>query len=289
MLQGPVGRGSPKGSSVRRTNSGDKKQKNARFRRWFVRALMLLFSLVLILPALFYLFMLLESARSGPSDPARSKRRGKELLKIRSKTVAVVVAHPDDVDYWASGTLARLHRNGNQIILIVGTSGEKGADISDIGNIREAEQEKAGRIVGYDKIVFLRHPDRSLKANEEFKDELRRIFTLHRPDILFTFDIEKEDRTYHHPDHQAAGAASRAVASEFGSIRTIYQFHSCAPDVIIETGKVAAIKRRALDAHDSVLGRSEGWRRALTVFYAIEKRIVVNSPEYFRAIKNKVE
>ncbi len=208
------------------------------------------------------------------------------------------------MDYWASGALAKLHQNGNSIIMILGTSGEKGNKKSNLDKIREEEQEKAGRIVGYDEIIFLRHPDRGLKADAKFKNELRKIFRQFQPDILFTFDIEKESLIYHHSDHRAAGIAAHSVAPEFDSIKTIYQFHTKAPNVIVDVTDIVDVKARALNAHHSVRGQGNGILTVLaTVFqwlgfsddnnyrrYGLEnsfrKSLGVKYAEIFRVIDN---
>jgi len=249
--------------------------------RWLRRGAVVLVALVLLSPALLYVFMRIEAARSVPSDPA-AVARGNQLARARGNVVMVVAAHPDDIDYWASGTMAKLHRNGNRIVVIVATAGERGANIAGIAEIRRREQRAAGAIVGYDRMVFLDHPDRGLKADERFKDELRHFFGLYQPDVLFTFDVERPDPTYQHVDHDAAGRAAIDVAAESTSSPSVYRFHTGAPDVSVDIADVAAIKSRALDAHDSVLGRSSGWRRLLAIYFWVEKNVVVGHPEVFR-------
>lgn|GEM_PF-658431 len=238
-------------------------------RYWLIRGILLVFALLLILPALLFLVMTVVSMLSRPEDPQAAKRRGDELLEIRNKIIVTVSAHPDDVDYWASGTLAQLHQNGNIIIMVLGTSGEKGNGTPNLGEIREKEQEKAGSIVGYDRVIFLRHPDRGLKANSKFKKELRKIFGQYKPDILFTFDIEKEAMIYHHSDHRAAGNGAHSVAPEFDSINTIYQFHTKAPNVVVDVTDVVDIKAEVLDAHNSTRGSNNGLMRIFAAIFRL--------------------
>ncbi len=267
------------------------------------RPVLILFGIVLVLPALFYAIVAIVSVLSRPANPEEAKRKGDILLKVKNKTIVTVSAHPDDMDYWASGTLAKLHRNGNKIIMVIGTSGEKGANVPNLGEIREKEQERAGKIVGYDKIIFLRHSDKNLKADERFKNELRKIFHQYQPDILFTFDIKKEGFIYHHPDHEAAGIAAHAVAPEFKSIKKIYQFHTSASNVIVDVTGIEGIKARAMAQH-SYRTQNNGWLRALMAVFRIfgfrnqtdsrrfgvdnsfEKSLGVKYAETFRVIDN---
>jgi len=270
--------------------------------RWLKRGILILFALVLILPALLYAAFAVISSLSRPADPQAAKKLGDKLLTLHNKIIVVVSAHPDDVDYWASGTLARLHRNGNKIIMVLGTSGEKGADIPNLGKIREGQQLKAAKIVGYDKVIFLRHPDRGLKSDSEFKSELRSIFKQYQPDLLFTFDIEKEAVIYRHSDHEAAGTAAHAVAPAFESIKDIYQFHTSAPNVIVDVTSVADVKSRAMEAHayrqeqnNGLIGLlgfffrlfGRGDRRRFGADNSFEKSLGVKYAEVLRVVPNR--
>lgn len=284
--------------------TAEKNTQKKSIRHWLMRGILILFAVLLIIPALLYLVTAVVTALSRPANPLTAKRRGDALLATKNKVILSVSAHPDDIDYWASGTMARLHRNGNTIIMVLGTSGEKGANVPNLDKIREKEQEKAGKIVGYDRIIFLRYPDRGLKANSDFKNDLRKIFKRYKPDILFAFDIEEESMIYHHSDHEAAGIAALAVAPEFQSISQIYQFHTKAPNVIVDVTEVADIKARALGTHSSVRGQNNGLMRVLGAVFGVfglldrndgrrygadtsfERNLGVKYAETFRVINN---
>ena len=67
--------------------------------------------------------------------------------------VLVVVAHPDDAEAGAGGTLAKLVRQGTDAIYVIVTNGSMGS--SDramtrdrLVQIREAEQRDAARMLG---------------------------------------------------------------------------------------------------------------------------------------------
>ena len=64
-----------------------------------------------------------------------------------------IYAHPDDIEFSCSGTLARWSRAGSRIVYVVCTSGDVG--IAEPGmtrerarEIREAEQRAAAQIIG---------------------------------------------------------------------------------------------------------------------------------------------
>lgn len=155
-----------------------------------------------------------------------------------------VVAHPDDAEWYAGGTLALLAEN-NDVFLVMGTSGEKGGPANNLGKIREEKQKRAGKIIGYKEVIFLRHPDRGLIDNKQYRNELENIFRQKDADIILTFDPYKQSYIYHHPDHIAAGKASSEVAKKVGNI-TLYYFHSKDNDVIVDFERVSLKKRKAL-------------------------------------------
>jgi LmbE family N-acetylglucosaminyl deacetylase len=214
----------------------------------------ILLIIILLLPAILFLVAgRVMAYLSAPVDLERAKERGEALAAAKNRRIVVVVAHPDDVDWYVGGTLARLHQNGNKITVVLGTSGEKGSRrVADLGKVREKEQEQAGHILGYDDIIFLRFPDRGLTPDNKFEAELRKIFTEFKPNVIFTFDIEKEGYVYHHSDHRAAGKAALEVVKDFPGVEKIYLFHTRAPNVIIDIGKVVKLKTKALEAHGSM-------------------------------------
>ncbi len=75
----------------------------------------------------------------------------------------VVVAHPDDLDFGAAGTIATWTAAGLEVSYCVLTDGDAGGfdpDVprSEIGGIRQAEQRAAAKEVGVEDVVFLATP-----------------------------------------------------------------------------------------------------------------------------------
>ncbi|HEY5120306.1 MAG TPA: PIG-L family deacetylase, partial [Acidimicrobiales bacterium] len=76
------------------------------------------------------------------------------------KRALVVVAHPDDVDFGAAGTVAKLTAHGVDVAYCIVTSGDAGGDGSthskeERAEIREAEQRAAAGEVGVSELTFL--------------------------------------------------------------------------------------------------------------------------------------
>ena len=89
----------------------------------------------------------------------------------------------------ATGTLAKWAREGNEIVYVLCTSGDKGT--SDPGTkpsalalIREKEQQNAVSVVGGQKVVFLRYPDGMLRNTLQLRKDLCRQIRTYKPDVV---------------------------------------------------------------------------------------------------------
>ena len=134
-------------------------------------------------------------------------------------TVLVMMAHPDDPEFFCGGTLARWAREGREICYVLATSGEKGSDdgaltTAEMGARREAEQRAAADVVGVREIIFLRHRDGELVSDLALRRQLVRAIRLCRPEVVVTTDPQRYvvgDRRLNHPDHRAMGDAVLAA------------------------------------------------------------------------------
>ena len=136
----------------------------------------------------------------------------------------VVVAHPDDLDFGAGGTVAGWTAAGIEVSYCLLTDGDAGGfdpDVprSEIGGIRQAEQRAAAKELGVEDVVFLGHPDGRLTVSIELRRDISRVIRQRRPQRLLTQSPERNwERIYaSHPDHLAAGAA--AVAAVYPDAR----------------------------------------------------------------------
>ncbi len=197
-----------------------------------------------------------------PADIKKAKELGDELASSKGKTFVAVVAHPDDAEWWAGGTLGLLASKGNKVVLVVGTSGEKGANVNGLNKIREQKQLEAAKIQGYSKVVFLRHPDRGLSEAPHLTEEIVKVFDQYKPDAVFTFDIAKEGPVYHHADHEAAGKAAWAAGPKYKKGLIYYLIHTSAPNTIVDFEPVKEKKGKALSIVTSY-GQNALWMRFL--------------------------
>src|SRR4029078_13742275 len=90
----------------------------------------------------------------------------------RIQRVMVVTAHPDDSEFAAGGTVAKLVNEGKQVTYCILTHGDKGSGDRSmtperLAAIREEEQRNAARVLGVEVVDFLGFPDRDLEATVE--------------------------------------------------------------------------------------------------------------------------
>ncbi len=133
--------------------------------------------------------------------------------------VLVVVAHPDDVDFGAAGTVAALTNAGSDVAYCIVTSGEAGSDhltidAAELQALREEEQTAAAKEVGVSELHWLHHPDGAVEVTIGLRRDITAVIRRTRPDVIITQSPERQlDRIFaSHPDHMAAGEATlRAV------------------------------------------------------------------------------
>lgn len=208
--------------------------------------LILLFSITAIS---FFGWLFLRTVLTVP--PEKAIKNGQELLSF--KKVLVIVAHPDDMEWWAAGTLALLVQNGAEIRAIVASSGEGGRDAIGVDNLaqeREQEQIRASQIVGFDNLDFLRFPDRRVAQVIEFPQRIREIWDEFQPDVVLTFDPEFPALPYLHPDHEGTGRIVLRVWRQYYADSTsVFLFHSRRPNTVVDITNVFEIKKQALSQH----------------------------------------
>lgn len=129
--------------------------------------------------------------------------------------VLVVVAHPDDVDFGAGGTVATWTEAGLEVTYCCVTDGDAGGfdpavPRAEIGGIRQQEQRAAAKQVGVDDVVFLGYPDGQLEVTIGLRRDLSRVIRQKRPHRIVLQSPERNwERIYaSHPDHLAAGEAA---------------------------------------------------------------------------------
>jgi len=127
----------------------------------------------------------------------------------------MIMAHPDDVDFGAAGTVAAWTGAGIKVTYCIVTDGDAGGFDAEvprerIGPIRQEEQRAAAAEVGVSDVVFLGYPDGRLEVSLELRRDLARVIREVRPQRVVCQSPERNMvRIYaSHPDHLAAGEAA---------------------------------------------------------------------------------
>lgn len=127
--------------------------------------------------------------------------------------ILVVLAHPDDPEFFCGATLARWTDAGHEVIYWLLTCGDKGAsdpdtDPAELCGDRHVEQHNAAAVLGVHEVHFLDNPDGYLEPTLSLRKDVTRIIRAVRPDVLVTCDpktLYVGDSRINHPDHRAAG------------------------------------------------------------------------------------
>ena len=129
---------------------------------------------------------------------------------MRDKAVYMLAfsPHPIDTEWGMGGTVARMAREGKNVVYVVCTNGDKGSSDPDmkpeeLAMIREKEQLAAADILGVKEVIFLRHPDLGLEYTPEFRKEVLRLILEYRPEVVATCDPEQG--YFSNPDHRVLG------------------------------------------------------------------------------------
>jgi len=151
------------------------------------------------------------------------------------KRVMVIVAHPDDAEFMAAGTLAKWTKDGQELVYVVCTSGDKGSSDpsvvpAELAKVREREQRAAAAVVGAKDVFFLGYADGTLTNTLELRRDIAREIRRHRPDVVVCQDpTSRIAGSYiNHPDHRAAGDA--ALDAVYPSARDYHVF----PELVAE-------------------------------------------------------
>jgi LmbE family N-acetylglucosaminyl deacetylase len=122
----------------------------------------------------------------------------------------VIGAHPDDNEFGAGSTIAKLAAQGWDITFIIATNGNKGSHDPNISTYhlsetREGEQRAAAAALGVNRVIFLRNNDGELEPSPALRAEIALYIRHFKPHTVFTHDPWKHYML--HPDHRAVGFA----------------------------------------------------------------------------------
>ncbi len=197
--------------------------------------------------------------------------------------VLVMLAHPDDPEFFCGGTIARWVSLGWEVSYLLFTRGDKGndeigTDTEALAKLRMNEQRAAAKVLGVKEVEFLDYPDGLLIPDLKLRQDLVRAIRIKRPHIVVTCDPTNYfpgARYINHPDHRAAGQATiDAVFPAAGSglffpemvntdglqphkVEQVYVALAQLPDTVIDVTRFVDLKLKALREHKSQIADME--------------------------------
>lgn len=136
----------------------------------------------------------------------------------RLGTILCVWAHPDDETFTCAGIMTAAIRNGQTVVCVTATKGEKGVQdparwpAERLGEIRAAELSEALQLMGCQNHHWLdcMDGDCSQLSDTEGSEKIRQFIDKYSPDTILTFG---PDGMTGHPDHQAVSRWTALAAA----------------------------------------------------------------------------
>lgn len=227
-----------------------------------------------------------------------------DALMKQKKTLLAIGAHPDDIDFGASGTIAKMVEEGWEAYYVICTDGSRGSvdpkmTHKKLSDIRRREQLAAGKVLGLRDVFFLKHPDTQLVPDQKLKEELVRIIRKVRPAIVigldpdFYYSLEpafgQENHFVNHTDHRASAVATMDAVFPLSRDRLTFPAHekeglsphkveelwivnwgAKKPDYLVDVTETIRKKLKALSEHTSQFDD----------FPAVEKRVLSRATKF---------
>jgi LmbE family N-acetylglucosaminyl deacetylase len=134
-----------------------------------------------------------------------------------------VVAHPDDLEYGASGAVAAWTAAGRTVAYLLATRGEAGIDAvppEQAGPLREREQREAAAEVGVEVVEFLDHRDGVLEHTVTLRRDIAAVVRRHRPEVVVTLNFADRwggNGPVNSADHRNLGRAVLDAVGDAGN------------------------------------------------------------------------
>ncbi len=229
----------------------------------------------------------------------------------KPQKILVILAHPDDPEFFCGATLALWAKAGHSIRYFLLTNGNKGGgpDFTpdQLVPLRQAEQKKAAALIGAQSVNFLGLEDGYLVPSLDLRREVVRLIRREKPDILVTCDptlLYSWFGRVNHPDHRAAGqVVLDAVFPAAGNIHffpeliekeglqphtpsEVWVSLAATPTVTLDVTATWEVKINALKEHKSQIGDLVTFEHRMRSRHTEDSTDVApRYEEYFRVLK----
>lgn len=132
------------------------------------------------------------------------------------KRAMVIMAHPDDPEFFCGGTVALWSAAGTEVTYLILTNGNKGSDDPKmtperLAAIRKEEQQAAADVLGVKRVLYLDEPDGELQPTLNLRMRVVAEIRRHKPETVIGPDPSRyfyADIRINHADHRAAGVVT---------------------------------------------------------------------------------
>lgn len=166
----------------------------------------------------------------------------------RKKTVLAVVAHADDLEFLAAGTIARMvDECGHEVYEYILTDNSKGSyrlSAEELIRVSAEEAVAAAKILGIREVRFGGYPDGCLNETHPnvLREQIMAMIRAVKADIIMSWDpfAPYED----HPDHRACAMATLDAAA-FSGNPMFHPEHADSPHMVTEAYWFAKVPHNA--------------------------------------------
>lgn len=205
-----------------------------------------------------------------------------------TKDILVILAHPDDPEFFLGGTIARWIKAGHRVRYVLLTKGDKGAkdpvlSAEEIMRVRMSEQSEAAFFLGVVSIDFLDYEDGYLIPDLDMRQAVVRFIRQYKPQILVTCDpgnLFPSQQYINHPDHRNAGqvvidAVFPAAGNRFffpellaegyepHEVEEVWMSLTKEPDIKLDVTEHWETKLNALKLHASQIGDPRAFEKRM--------------------------
>jgi LmbE family N-acetylglucosaminyl deacetylase len=194
--------------------------------------------------------------------------------------VMIVAAHPDDPEFLAGGTIARLAHEGREVTYVIVTNGNKGSSDRSVTSEqltprRAEEQRAAARVLGVERVEFLGYEDGEVTDTRELRRDVTRQIRRWRPELVITLNPQRTYTNFPawHRDHRTTGrvvldcvyplARDHLAFPELlpehepHSVREVYVIQWERPALVVDITGTLELKLEAIRCHASQVGDFE--------------------------------
>ena len=226
------------------------------------------------------------------------------------KDILVVLAHPDDPEFFLGGSIARWVAKGHHIRYLLLTKGDKGAQDGSLNfdmiiKTRITEQRNAAKYLGVKSVKFLDYEDGYILPDLELRKMIVREIRVVKPNILVTCDpsnLFPSKRYINHPDHRYTGqavldAVFPAAGNQFffpeligegyepHEVEEVWMSLTNQPDVELEVSEDWETRLEALKKHTSQIGDPQAFEKYMLDRLEVKENEPIKYSEKFRVIK----